>query len=165
MVLWTGVLFESMMLNLKSIFEVEDILGKVVEGNSATRGDTGVFVQSGKSTPFIVVLCAPGYEGEWDQGCVPYKSGYHKDSRGTQGCLQCDKGSFSKTITVSSCTCTECDVGSFSISIAANSSFTSTYPQTEFHPHYQWEARPQVTAFVSQVLSREWTVCARLDCR
>ena len=121
-------------------FEVEEILGKAVEGNSATRGVGGVFVWSGKSTPFIAVLCAPGYEGEWDQGCVPCKSGYNKDSSGTQGCLQCDKESFSETIAVSSHT--ECDVGSFSISIGANSSFTCTYAQTEIHPHCQWEARP-----------------------
>jgi hypothetical protein len=104
--------------------EVKETLGKSVEGNSATRGGGGAFFWSGKITPLLAVLCAPGYEGEWDQGCVPCKTGYYKNSSDTQGCLQCDKGSFSETIAASSCT--ECAVGSFSISIGANSSFTCT---------------------------------------
>ncbi len=54
-----------------------------------------------------------GYEGEWDQGCVPCRAGYYKNSSGTQGCLHCDKGSFLETIASSSEACTKCDVGSF----------------------------------------------------
>jgi hypothetical protein len=105
-------------------FEVEEILGNAVEGNSATRGGGGVFFWSGKITPLLAVLCAPGYEGEWDQGCVPCKAGYYKNSSGTQGCLQCEEGSFSQTIAASSCT--DCDVGSFSTISGANASFTCT---------------------------------------
>jgi hypothetical protein len=105
-------------------FEVQETLGKAVEGNSATKGGGGALLWSGKSTPFIAVLCAPGYEGAWDQGCVPCRAGYYKNSSGTQGCLHCDKGSFLETIASSSCT--KCDVGSFSISIGANTSFTCT---------------------------------------
>jgi hypothetical protein len=114
-------------------FEVEGLetLGKAVELNSAPRGGGGAILWSGKSTPFIAVLCAPGYEGEWDQGCVPCKAGSYKNSSGTQRCQQCDNGSFSVTMAASSCR--KCDVGSFSTTapIGSPSSWTCTVCPTD----------------------------------